>query len=230
MIDQEKVSDFFNEEAGKDLTEAKARIKAVKLNTPGIYRMKVDSKKFIIKDSGKEIITPSLFLSDGMDNLVLSITLLVIDGTANVHTGSWFIQNIMLAASEKTRKDQKAYDNFKTALNISNQRLISLIGKNIENIKFDKQWVVENLLSEFNENDVEIRRHKMNNEVMCKFERTFYNDKPSLKFISMYEAKPGESSVEVVEENVEIPIVDPDLPNFDGPVNAADLGVERYTE
>ena len=230
MIDQEKVSDFFNEEAGKDLTEAKARIKAVKLNTPGIYRMKVDSKKFIIKDSGKEIITPSLFLSDGMDNLVLSITLLVIDGTANVHTGSWFIQNIMLAASEKTRKDQKAYDNFKTALNISKQRLISLIGKNIENIKFDKQWVVENLLSEFNENDVEIRRHKMNNEVMCKFERTFYNDKPSLKFISMYEAKSGESSVEVVEENVEIPIVDPDLPNFDGPVNAADLGVERYTE
>jgi hypothetical protein len=70
----------------------------------------------------------------------------------------------------------------------------------------------------------------MNNEVMCKFERTFYNDKPSLKFISMYEAKSGESSVEVVEENVEIPIVDPDLPNFDGPVNAADLGVERYTE
>jgi len=235
QFSQEEIARVMNEEAQKDLQKAEARETAGAIKVPGIYRCRADSKKFKNKQ-GDVIVTPNFFYAKDSENFCLSINLSVVDGTANTPAGSYTIQNFVLAAGKPTRSNPQSMERFGTALNISKQRLGTLVGKEIiKNSKFDAPWLIEYLTSEFDKDNKLTRAHKMVNEVVVKLERSVYNNKEVLQLTAIAVAKPNDYSIEDLSGPVTAapPPVDSTIKDFEGvePLNAADLvdpDTERY--
>lgn len=235
QFSQEEIARVMNEEAQKDMQKAEARETAGAIKVPGLYRCRADSKKFKNKQ-GDVIVTPNFFYAKDSENFCLSINLSVVDGTSNTPAGSYTIQNFVLAAGNPTRSNPQSMERFGTALNISKQRIGTLVGKEIiKNSKFDAPWLIEYLTSEFDKDNKESRRHKMINEVMVKLERSVYNNKEVLQLTAIAVAKPNDYSIEDMSEPVRAtpPPIDSGIKDFEGvePLNAADLvdpDVERY--
>lgn len=232
QFSQEDIARVMNEEAQKDMQKAEMRETASMIKIPGVYRCRVDAKKFKNKQ-GDMIITPNFFYAKDSENFCLSINLSVVDGTPNTPAGSYTIQNFVLAAGKPTRSNPQAMERFGTALNISKQRLGTLVGKDvIKSSKFDAPWLIEYLTSEFDKENKEIRRHKMTNEVMVKLEPSVYNNKETLQLTAMSVAKPNDCSVEDMSSLAPVapPPIDSGIKDFEGvePLNAADIDVERY--
>jgi len=228
------LANIMNGEAQKNLQSAKADEKAEQVKIPGIYRMRVDSKKFKNNKDGTIITTPSFFYAKDTKNFCLTVNLVVVDGTLNVPAGSYIIQNFVLAAGELVRNNPKMFESFKTALNISKSRLGALIGREtVKNAPFDGAWVKEYLTSDFDAEFNETRRHKMNNEVMVKLEPHVYNNKDTVQLSAIAIAKAGDHSIEDVKASA-VPPADVAHKDFGiiQDLQAADIGpndpVERY--
>ena len=235
LFSQEEIARVMNDEAQKEMQRAKARENAGAIKVPGVYRCRVDSKKFKNKQ-GDMIITPNFFYAKDTENFCLSVNLTVVDGTANTPVGSYTIQNFVIAAGKPTRSNPQSMERFGTALNISKQRLGTLVGKEIiKNSKFDAPWLIEYLTSEFDIDNKVTRQHKMVNEVMVKLERAAYNNKEVLQLSAMAVAKPNDYSIEDLSDPVIVipPPIDSGIKDFEDieSLNAADLtdpDVERY--
>jgi hypothetical protein len=229
MLEKKDLGAFLNEETSKDMRETKVNTRNEQVKVPGKFRMRVDSKKFKNKD-GDIIVTPNLRVKEDNKNLCLDINLYVVDGTPNVPAGSFVYKTLVVAPSEETRKGA-GYEKFKTALSITKQTLSALIGKEeIDKASFDSDWYISNVTSDFDEKLNETRHHKMTKDVMVTVESGYYNNKPSINVVSIYPAKDGDASVETVVSPTPA-VVDDRLPNFDAPINAADMGtddVERF--
>jgi hypothetical protein len=228
MLNKNDLGAFFNSESSKEMREIKVTSKNEPVKFPGAYRMRVDSKKFKNKD--EVIVTPNLRVKEDNKNLCLDVNFYVVDGTQHVPAGSYLYKTFVIAPSEETRNGAK-FEKFKTALSITKRALSDLIGKEIvDAASFDSDWYIEHVTSDFDEKFNEIRHHKMTSDVMVTVESGYYNNKPAMNIVSIAPARINDISVE--EAVVETPVViDDDLPNFDAPINAADMGdnnVERY--
>jgi hypothetical protein len=197
VFNDDELAKVMNSEAQKSLKSAKSDEKAEQVKTPGIYRMRVDSKKFKNNKDGTVITTPNFFFAKDTKNFCLTVNLVVVDGTLNAPSGSYIIQNFVLAAGEMVRNSPKMYESFQKALNISKSRLGALIGRDIvKNASFDATWVREYLSSDFDAQFNETRHHKMNNEVMVKLEPHVYNNKDTVQLSAIAIAKAGDHSIE----------------------------------
>lgn len=164
-----------------------------KLEISGKYRMRVVSRKFKGRDN-TVMEFPNVSISTNTKSLMLTVCLEVVDGTPTVPAGSYRYENIVLSPRAGAPEDD-----YKKIARMSKPRLAALMGvNNIDNAKFDKDFICNNLLTTFEQVGEEyevVKENKLTYDVMVTYEDEVYNNKGTLSMKRMVAAKEGDASV-----------------------------------
>ena len=186
------VGNFFDSGSAEDASKmnssyenaADTQVNNVRLETPGKYVMKVQS--FAYRNAAKEIVSvPDFYTSDTKGTLMLNVSLVVVKPTKDVPVGASVFINLPIMP--KPGSSQKAYDNIAS---LTKPRLTALFGDTI--VKWDHEWMVKNMTSEFKENAEGrfelVSDHTMTGLVLCEFEEDEYQGKLTLNLKRMEKA------------------------------------------
>jgi hypothetical protein len=194
-------SEFFSEEVNSAINNASVEEtngnKA--LEVPGIFRMKVVSKKWEYEGKTQEF--PRLEKSENKGSLMCKFILETVEdvtdkeGKVVVPAGSYTYENITLAPAPGA-----GLKKVQNTMKMLKPRLGALVGKeHVVDFKFDFDWVKEYLTADFKKtkdgNYTVSRDHKMVNEVMCKYVVGVYQNKPTLNLKSIKTATDEDESV-----------------------------------
>lgn len=200
-----QLSDFYSQHgdqakvAKEILDESSSTPMSPKLDVSGRYLMRVDTRTYLDKDTKEIRYSPEITVSKTKGSLILTISLVVVDGTNLVPKGSYIITTLVLMP-----KPGASEEKFINTMRMLKPRLVALLGTEDIDIG-DGEWVEENLLPKF-EGQKLLRDHKMKNLVMVNVEDDVYNDSPTLKVTSIVAAKPGDhSESNVATPNIPVP-------------------------
>jgi len=184
----EAVSQQFDDTSGKDQVQSRL------ITTSGTYVMEVSTFCFRNKKRNNEvIISPTLAKSSkGGINLVASMQVCKGFGTSQVSEGDYITVNVPVWPSPKATKDDVS-----NMFKLSKPRLCALLG--VDNFKLELDNVVDKFSTEWSENEdgsFELKKdHALKGRVVCTFDDSVYNNRPTLNLVNMRRFKEGDKSV-----------------------------------
>jgi len=159
------------------------------LDISGSYIMEVSTFCFRNKNN-KIIASPQLAVSSkGGINLVAILR--VVEGTSLVSVGDYITVNIPVWPGPKA-----TYNEIENMFRMSKPRICALLGD--DNFKISPEAIVQKFTAEWKEENgkfILVKDHSLKQRVFCVFEDHEYNNKPSLKLVTLRKIQEGDKSV-----------------------------------
>jgi len=158
----------------------------------GTYVMGVSTLCFRNKNNNNAlIISPTLAPSSkGGVNLVASLE--VLDGTPRVAKGDYLTVNIPVLPNPRASQEDVS-----KMFRLSKPRMCALLG--VDNFKLNTDVLTEKFTAEWDEDDkgkfTLKKDHALKGKVVCVFEDSLYQNKPTLNLVSMRRFKEGDVSI-----------------------------------
>ncbi len=180
------VSDVFDKASSEDRGQNKL------ITVSGTYVMEVATFCFRKKEGGL-IISPTLAPSSkGGINLVASLKICEGFGTEVVSAGDYITVNIPVWPNPKAGKED-----VENLFRLAKPRLCALLG--VDNFKLDLNSMSEKFTTEWKEGEngkFELTKdHSMKSRVVCVFDDSLYNNRPTLQLSNMRRFKDGDKSI-----------------------------------
>lgn len=182
------VSEAFDKTSGEDHGQNRL------ISVSGTYVMEVATFCFRNKKKNNDlVISPTLAPSSkGGINLVASLKVSEGFGTNQVAPGDYITVNIPVWPNPKASKED-----VENMFRLAKPRLCALLG--VENFKLDLNSLPEKFSTEWKEEEdgkfTMTKGHAMKSRVVCVFDDTLYNNRPSLQLVSMRKFKDGDKSI-----------------------------------
>jgi len=192
----QSLKDFYDQQTDADRSANKESVgsagtessgKTVKVGVSGKYLMEVNDIAFV-KDGELKVFPTYGFAKTG--SLMITLNLVVVDGTDLVPKGASIFTNIPILPSNGASKE--THDNI---AKVMKPKIFALTGQKDFDVSI--KWVEEDLLPTYEDKDgkaVLVKDHKMKKQIMVDIEDGVYEGRPTLNVNNMYPVKEGDKS------------------------------------